>query len=107
VTFHDALFGREGVVTAFLGGARNVHLPDWPDERIAALAEMEFRRVTGRRATALEVSRPVVPAYDTTWRALDDLRLPHGLHLCAGYLERAGVSGRLDHAARLVHALAG
>ena len=107
VTFNDALFGRSGVVTAFLGGARNVQLPGWPDERIAALAETEYRRVTGRRATTIEVSRPAVPAYDTSWRHLDDLRLPPGLHLCAGYLERAGVTGRLDQAARLVRRLAG
>ena len=106
VTFNDALFGREGVVTAFLGGARNVQLPDWPDDRIAALAEREFQRVTKRPATALEVSRPTVPAYDLSWRALDDLRLPAGIHLCAGYLERAGVGGRIIQAARLVRKLA-
>lgn len=106
VTFNDALFGRDGVVTAFLGGARNLQLPDWPDERIAALAEIEFRRVTGRSASALEVSRPAVPAYDVSWRALDDLRLPRGIHLCAGYLERAGVAGRLVRADRLVRKLA-
>jgi oxygen-dependent protoporphyrinogen oxidase len=106
VTFNDALFGRDGIVTAFLGGARNLQLPDWPDERIAALAEIEFRRVTRRPATALEVSRPVVPAYDLSWRALDDLRIPAGVHLCAGYLERAGVAGRLVQAERLVRKLA-
>jgi oxygen-dependent protoporphyrinogen oxidase len=106
VTFNDALFDRDGIVTAFLGGARNVQLPDWPDERIAALAEIEFRRVTKRPATALEVSRPIVPAYDLSWRALDDLRLPAGIHLCAGYLERAGVAGRLAQAARLARKLA-
>lgn len=105
VTFNDALFGRQGLVTAFLGGARNLQLPDWPDDRIAALAEREFQRVTKRSATALEVSRPVVPAYDLTWQGLDGLRLPAGIHLCAGYLERAGVGGRLDQAARLVRKL--
>jgi len=106
VTFNDAMFGRSGLVTAFLGGARNVELPEWPDERIAALAETEFRRVTGRAASAVEVSRPAVPAYDLSWTALDDLRLPRGVHLCAGYLERAGVTGRLAQAARLVRKLA-
>lgn len=105
VTFNDALFARDGLVTAFLGGARNVQLPGWSDERIAALAENEFRLVTGRSATTLEVSRPAVPAYDFSWRALDDLRLPAGIHLCASYLERAGVAGRLAHAERLVRKL--
>jgi len=102
VTFNDALFGRDGVVTAFFGGARSPQLPDWPDDRLAALAEREFRRITERPAETLAVSRPVIPAYDLSWRALDDLRLPAGLHLCAGYLERAGVGGRLAQAARLV-----
>lgn len=106
VTFNDALFGRKGVVTAFLGGARSPQLPDWPDDRIAALAEREFQRVTKRAATTLEVSRPVIPAYDLSWRALEDLRLPPGIHLCAGYLERAGVGGRLAQAARLVRKFA-
>jgi len=106
VTFNDALFGRDGVVTAFLGGARNVQLPAWADDRLAAVAEAEFRRITGRAATALEVSRPRVPSYDMSWAALDGLRLPGGVHLCAGYLERAGVSGRLAQAARLARKLA-
>jgi oxygen-dependent protoporphyrinogen oxidase len=106
VTFNDALFGRDGVVTAFLGGAWNVQLPDWTDDRLAAVAESEFRRVTGRVATTLEVSRPRVPSYDMSWAALDGLRLPGGVHLCAGYLERAGVSGRLGQADRLVRKLA-
>jgi len=105
VTFNDALFGRDGVVTAFLGGARNVQLPGWPDDRVAAVAEAEFRRITGRTARALEVSRPRVPSYDLSWAALDDLRLPRGVHLCAGYLERAGVTGRLSQAERLVRKL--
>jgi oxygen-dependent protoporphyrinogen oxidase len=105
VTFNDALFGRDGVVTAFLGGARNVQLPGWADDRLAAVAESEFRRLTGRVAAALEVSRPRVPSYDMSWAALDGLRLPPGIHLCAGYLERAGVSGRLAQADRLVRKL--
>lgn len=106
VTFNDALFGRDGVVTAFLGGARNVQIPGWTDDRLAAVAEAEFRRITGRAATALEVSRPRVPSYDLSWAALDGLRLPTGVHLCAGYLERAGISGRLAQADRLVRRLA-
>jgi oxygen-dependent protoporphyrinogen oxidase len=105
VTFNDALFGRDGVVTAFLGGARNVRLPGWSDERIAAVAESEFRALTGREAETIDVSRPRVPAYDSSWSALDGLRLPPGLHLCAGYLERAGVGGRLAQAERLVRSL--
>lgn len=105
VTFNESLFGRERLATAFLGGAANPRLPARSDERIAAVAEREFERVTGIRAATIEVSRPEIPAYDLSWEALDDLRLPPGLHLCAGYIERAGVGGRMVQARRLVRKL--
>ncbi|MFW6085415.1 MAG: protoporphyrinogen oxidase [Gemmatimonadota bacterium] len=105
VTFNESLFGREGLATAFLGGAANPRLPGWPDERVAAVAETEFERVIGRGATSIEISRPEIPAYDLSWEALDDLRMPEGVHLCAGYIGRAGVVGRMARARRLVRKL--
>lgn len=107
VTFNDWLFGRDGIVTAFLGGAANDRLPRWPENRIAAVAEREFRQVTGRAAATLEVSRPRVPAYDTSWSALQGLALPDGIHLCASYLERPGIGGRFAQAARVAARVAG
>lgn len=107
VTFNDWLFGREGMVTAFLGGARNPRLSDWPDDRIATIAESEFRHVTGRPAEVLEVSRSRIPAFDESWRALDCLELPVGVSLCAGYVERPGVTGRLAQAERVAAQIAG
>ena len=106
VTFNESVFGRQGLATAFLGGAGNPRLTEWSDDRIAARAEKEFERVTGVPATTIEVSRPKIPAYDLSWEALDGLRLPPGVHLCAGYVERAGVTGRLRQARRLVRKLA-
>lgn len=107
VTFNDWLFDREGIVTVFLGGAGNPQLPDWPDDRIAAIAESEFREITGRSAEALEVSRPRMPAFDESWKALDGLELPDGVSLCAGYMGRPGVTGRLAQAERMAMKLAG
>ncbi len=105
VTFNDWLFNRQDVVTSFLGGARNPDLHGWPDDRIAAIAASEFRQLTGRTAGVLEVSRARIPAFDTSWRALDDMVLPPGISLCASYLERPGISGRLMHAERVAEEL--
>lgn len=107
VTFNDWLFDREGIVTVFLGGAGNPQLVEWPDDRIAAIAESEFREITGRSAEALEVSRPRMPAFDESWKALDGLELPEGVSLCAGYMGRPGVPGRLAQAERMAAELAG
>ncbi|MGI9039369.1 MAG: protoporphyrinogen/coproporphyrinogen oxidase [Gemmatimonadota bacterium] len=105
VTFNDALLGRGRIVTAFLGGASSPRVPDWADERIAAVAEREFRQVTGRGAETLEVSRPRVPSYDSSWEALDGLPLPEGVHLCANYIERPGIGGRFAQAKRMAEEL--
>ncbi|MFQ5529215.1 MAG: protoporphyrinogen/coproporphyrinogen oxidase [Gemmatimonadota bacterium] len=101
VTFNDWLFDRRDVVTSFLGGARNRRLTEWSDDRIAAIAATEFRQLTGRSAEVIEISRARIPSFDGSWRALDGLELPAGVSLCAGYLERPGVSGRLAQAERV------
>lgn len=106
VTFNDSLLDRGRVVTAFLGGASSPRVPGWADERIAAVAEREFRQVTGRGAETLEVSRPTVPSYDASWEALDGLALPEGVHLCANYVERPGIPGRFAQARSVADALA-
>lgn len=105
VTFNDATFNRPGIVTAFLGGTLDARATEWSNERIAAVAEREFAEVTGRRARTLDVSRPSIPSYDRTWAAMDGMELPPGIHLCAAYLGRPGLTGRLDAAGRLAEAL--
>jgi len=106
VTFNTNLFGRDGVYTAFLGGARNPGLVDLPDIRIAAIASAEFELVTGAEARALRVSRTRMPAWDRSWTALDGLELPARIHLAANYESRPGIPGRVAQARQLARALA-
>lgn len=107
VTFNHCLFGRDGVYTVFLGGAKNPDLVALPDEHIAAVAAGEFRIVTGRAARVLHVSRVRIPAWDRSWDSLDGLTLPPGIHLAANFESRAGIPGRLARARQLAEQLAG
>lgn len=107
VTWNDAMFDRNGVHTAYLGGMRHPGLVNEPDGRIADIALEEFRMVTGRDARALLVSRTHIPAWDASWDALDGLVLPEGMHLCANWSARPGIPGRLIQAKRVVGALTG
>jgi oxygen-dependent protoporphyrinogen oxidase len=106
VTFNASLFGRDGVYTAFLGGARDPALADQPDDRIGDLAAREFRHVTGCNARVLHVSRPRIPAWDRSWCALEGLELPRGIHLAANYESRVGIPGRFARARQLAARLA-
>lgn len=122
---------REGIYTAYLGGMRDPDIASRPDGEIGATAAREFREVTGCPARVLLVSRTGVPAYDFSWTALDgwtaaerrsapdepaglharsapaEPELPPGLRLCASYLSRPGISGRLLAARELAGRLAG
>jgi protoporphyrinogen/coproporphyrinogen III oxidase len=101
VTFNDSLFGRTGVHTAYLGGARYPAVVQRSDADVAEIAVREFRVVTGRDADALAVSREWMPAWDRSWRAVEGLSLPRGLHLAANWESRPGIPGRLAQAERL------
>jgi oxygen-dependent protoporphyrinogen oxidase len=107
VTFNASLFGRDGVYTAYLGGAKNPELVRMPDLRIGAIAAAEFELVTGCPADVLHVARVRMPAWDRSWTALDGLALPPDIHLAANYESRAGVPGRLQRARQLAEKLAG
>lgn len=105
VTFNHDLFGRENLYTAFLGGARAASLVERADTDILEIAAREFALVTGRPAHGIAVARADVPAWDTTWDALDDVDLPDGIHLAANYESRIGIPGRLARAERVAAAL--
>ncbi|MGH7554306.1 MAG: protoporphyrinogen/coproporphyrinogen oxidase, partial [Longimicrobiales bacterium] len=105
VTFNHALFGRQGVYTAFLGGARNPGLVTEEDDRIATIAVEEFERVTGCASEAIHLARATIPAWNRSWLALDGLRLPPGIHLCANYESRVGIPGRIARARQLAEQL--
>lgn len=107
VTFNHSLFGREGVYTAYLGGAKSPGVVERPDAEIAEAAVREFREVTGYDARPLSVARERMPAWDVSWAALRGLTLPPGVHLAANWESRPGMPGRLAQAERLAQALGG
>ena len=100
VTCQHALFGRDRLYTAFLGGAREPSAADWPDDRLMETAVEEFREMTGHDAEAIHVHRTGIPAWDTSWDALDGLELPDGISVCANWWARPGITGRLMGARR-------
>ncbi|MDT8342557.1 MAG: FAD-dependent oxidoreductase, partial [Longimicrobiales bacterium] len=107
VTFNDSLFGRRNLYTAYLGGARHPEVVEMDDAGLAARAVEEFRICTGHGARALAVERERMPAWDVSWSALADVRLPAGLHVAANWWSRPGLPGRLTEAGRMAGLLAG
>ncbi len=103
ITWNDSLFDRDGVYTSYLGGAKAPELLNWADCRLAAIAASEFEQITGYAADAIKVSRlqPGMPAYDTSWRALERIDPPDDVYLCGNYAARAGIPGRIHEATRL------
>ncbi|MGH7447568.1 MAG: protoporphyrinogen oxidase, partial [Longimicrobiales bacterium] len=105
VTWNDALFGRTGVYTAYLGGARTPWIITETAERAGAIAVSEFRAVTGFDARTLSVEQEKMPAWDRSWSAIQQLPLPPNLHIHANWQSRPGMPGRLRMARRLAEAL--
>lgn len=105
VTFNAAMFGRDGVYTAYLGGAKAPRVVDLADDELGGMAVREFRQVTGADARVLSVARERMPAWDRTWAAVTDLRLPAGVHVAANWESRPGLPGRLAQAKRLAETL--
>jgi len=106
VTFNDSLFARRGVYTAYLGGATAPEVVRWKDHELGTVAAREFRRITGFEARPLSVEREAMPAWDTSWAALEGLELPEGIRLAANWETRPGIPGRLAQAKRIANELA-
>ena len=100
VTWNDSLFDRDGVYTAFLGGMHDPGVVDRSDAELGAVAAEEFEIVTGAAAAvrAVRTLPRALPAYDTSWHALDDVALPDGVDLATNYTGRLGVPSRLRDA---------
>lgn len=105
VTFNDALFGRQNLYTAYLGGARHPDVETMDPDELAMLAIGEFRECTGYEARVLSVERERMPAWDLSWSAVQALQVPEGLHLAGNWWSRPGLPGRLAEAASLTRAL--
>ncbi len=97
VTWNDSLFDRDGVYTAFMGGMHDPAAVDRPDDALGAVATEEFEAVTGADAEVLSVLKlpRALPAYDTSWAALEDVELPDDVELVTNYTGRLGVPSRL------------
>jgi protoporphyrinogen/coproporphyrinogen III oxidase len=107
VTWNDSLFGRKGVYTSYLGGAKNPWVADESAERMSAIALDEFRTATGYEGRVLSVEQERMPAWDRSWAAIQSLDVPHGVHIHANWESRPGIPGRLIMARRLAERLAG
>ncbi|TYT61055.1 protoporphyrinogen oxidase [Natrialba swarupiae] len=109
LTWNASFLDRDRVFTCYIDPGRYPDLIDASDDELAAVATTEFERITGADATPLDVHvwTPGMPAYDRSWTAMDDLELPDGIHLCANYVGRAGIPGRIRNGTRLADTLAG
>lgn len=105
VTWNDSLFARDGVYTAFLGGARNRSIERESAERAAQIAVAEFQTATRFDAAALSTEQVRVPAWDRSWAAVEGLVLPRNVHIHASWHARPGIPGRLNIARRLAETL--
>lgn len=97
-TWNASLFGRGGVHTAYLGGALRPEVAELPDREVGEIARREFHGATGCETRVLRVGRARMPAWDRSWRGLGQAPLPPGLRICANYVSRAGIPGRLREA---------
>ncbi|MFW6448873.1 MAG: protoporphyrinogen oxidase [Halobacteriota archaeon] len=109
VAWNGRAFGRDDLVTAFLGGMHDPAILERPDEELMAIAARELESVLNVTASPLGVHRvePGMPAYDRSFEQLRDVELPTGLHLVGNYTDRLGVPGRLRQGRRVADAIAG
>jgi protoporphyrinogen/coproporphyrinogen III oxidase len=106
VTWNDSLFGRRGIYTVYLGGAKNPWVAEAPEEKVRGIALDEFRTATGYDAEVLSVEHELMPAWDRSWAAVQSLELPDGLHIHANWESRPGIPGRLIMARRTADRIA-
>ncbi len=101
MTFAGNLVGHASTAVAYLGETPGAG----DDGELAELAAAEATRWTGSDAVPLHLSRTRMPAWDRSFRALDSLRVPPGIHLHANYVGRPGIVGRAREAGRLAELL--
>jgi oxygen-dependent protoporphyrinogen oxidase len=106
VTYNGGIFdhpSREGVCTAYLGGAGDPELLAEDDATVGAVARDELADVLDADVELLDVHRVPygMPAYDDSWDGVRAVEPPDGVHLACNYLERAGVPGRIREAKSL------
>lgn len=108
VAWNGVAFGRDDLLTVFLGGMHEPELVNHTDERLTAIALEELNTVLGVEASGVTVHRlkPGMPAYDVSWHHIGDVSTPAGLHLVGNYTDRVGIPGRLRQARRIANNIA-
>jgi protoporphyrinogen/coproporphyrinogen III oxidase len=106
VASNQAMFGRPGLHTAFLGGAGRLDIAGLSDDAVGRLAAAELERMCGLPGTPIHVHRTRMPAWDASWSRLDGLSPGPGIHICANWWGRPGMTARLGDAERLAVRLA-
>ncbi len=109
LTWNASFLNRDGVFTAYIDPTTYPEVCSADDDTLGAVAASAFEQITGASATPIDVHRwnPGMPAYDRSWRAMEDLSTPDGIHLCANYVGRPGLPGRLRRGRALAERLAG
>lgn len=108
VSWNDAMFGRDGVHTAFMGGMHDPEILEESDETIARIARQEFEDVMASPATVIDVARldPGFPAWDGSWWNLEAVSLPDNVELATNYTARMGIPSRVREAREIAEKLA-
>ena len=109
MTWNSSFLDRDGLFTCYVDPGSYPGLLEESDETLAAEIAREFEAMVGAPATPIDVHQiePGMPAYDRSWKALDELNPPEGIHFCTAFTERPGIPGRLRHAARIAGRIAG
>ncbi|MDZ7729875.1 MAG: FAD-dependent oxidoreductase [Natrialbaceae archaeon] len=102
-TWNARILDRDSLFTCYLDPGSYPGLADAADSELESAATEAFETLTGAPASPIHVHRwqPGMPAYDGSWRALDELALPDGIHLCTNFVARPGILGRIRHAGQI------
>lgn len=109
VSWNGVAFERDELQTAFLGGMHHPAIVERTDGELCSLVRDELAELVDAETTCLGVHRviPGMPAYDHSWRHLEGIEPPTGIHLAGNYTARVGIPGRLRQARELASRLAG
>ncbi|QZA88131.1 protoporphyrinogen oxidase [Salinarchaeum sp. IM2453] len=108
LTWNHSFLDRDRLFTAYVDTNSFPRMADASDKELGEVAATAFTDITGAPASPITVHRwsPGMPAYDTSWTALDEISLPSNLHFCASFTDRPGIIGRVRNASRLADILA-
>ena len=106
-TWNASFLDREGLFTCYVDPNSYPGMVDSTDAELGRVAADAFEVLSGASATPIGVHRwdPGMPAYDGSWTAMDELSTPEGIHLCANFVGRAGIPGRIRSAKGIVETI--